>query len=509
MAKVTRREFMKTAGGFVAAGTLASQFPELAKAADNKRFNILFMMTDQHHHGVLGCAGNPMVKTPNLDKLAADGAMFTDAICPTPFCSPTRASIITGMWPHTHGVVQNVQGEKSALMDDTVATEQILFDKGYETFQMGKWHLGKTADMRCYRKDNEKLSQESHKRYLKGLSENQWDKARQGEVQVGDVAMMPEMAEFSKAWTAETNRSAQNLSLIGRQLLKAEHTYESWLADRCIEQIKKYKDDNFMITWSVSPPHALWIAPEPYYSMYDPAKMALPSNFDDRPQVYANTQPGRMGKMMGEHLLKEYLRCYYAQVSMMDALVGKILKTLKDEGLDQNTLVVFTSDHGDMQAGHGVPGKSLQAFYEEIVRVPLLMRYPKSIKAGTKLRTQVNLVDMMPTLLDFAGQQVAKGVQGVSIKSLVEGKAAEDDRPAFCERGLGNKGGFSRMIRTKEWKYGIWADGRRELFDLKNDPGEVTNLADTKPSAMGDLHKRLLAQMEASKDPALKNAPKA
>ena len=508
MAKFTRREFIQAAGGFVAAGTLASQFPGLAEAADKKRFSILFMMTDQHHHGVLGCAGNPIVKTPNLDKLAADGAMFTDAVCPTPFCSPTRASLITGMWPHTHEIVKNVQGEQSALMDDTVATEQILFDKGYETFQMGKWHLGKTADLRCYRKDNERLAQESHSRYVKGLPENARDKPRQGEVQVEGIAMIPEMAEFSRVWSAETNRSAQNLSQIGRQLLEPEHTYESWLADRCVEEIRKYKNENFMITWSVSPPHALWTVPEPYYSMYDPAKMPIPANFNDHPAVYQVSQPGRMGKLMGEKLLREYLRCYYGQVTLMDALMGRILKALKDEGLEKDTLVIFTSDHGDMQAGHRMIGKSLPAFYEEIVRVPLLMRHP-SIKAGTKVHTHVNSVDMMPTLLDFAGVKTPKGVQGTSIKKLTQSKSAEDDRPAFCERGLGNKGGYGRMIRTKEWKYVIFADGRRELFDLKKDPYEVTNLADDKPSAMADLHKRLLAQMEATKDPALRSVPRA
>ena len=506
--KLTRRDFMKTAGGFVAAGTLASQFPELARAADKKRFNILFLMTDQHNHNVLGCAGNPLVKTPTLDKLASEGAMFTDACCATPFCSPTRASLITGMWPHTHGVVQNIDGTKIGFGDDVVATEQILFDKGYETFHMGKWHLGQETNLRCYRKDAEKLSQESHKQYLKGLPEDAWDKPRSGEVQAGDIAMMPEMAEFSKVWTAETNRSGQNLSLIGRQLLKPEHTYESWLADRCVEEIRKYKDENFMITWSVSPPHPLWIVPEPYYSMYDPAKMVLPANFNDHPAAYQSSQPGRMGKLMGEKLLREYLRCYYGQTTMMDALMGRILKALKDEGLEKDTLVIFTSDHGDMQAGHGMPCKSLPAFYEEIVRVPLLMRHPKSIKPGTKVHTHANSVDMMPTLLDFAGAEIPKGVQGTSLKKLIQGKASEDDRPAFCERGLGDKGGFSRMIRTKEWKYVIFADGRRELFDLKKDPCEMTNLADGKPSAMADLHKRLLAQMEATKDPALSKVAK-
>jgi len=194
----------------------------------------------------------------------------------------------------------------------------------------------------------------------------------------------------------------------------------------------------------------------------------------------------------------------------MDALIGRILDALKAQGLENDTLVIYTSDHGDMQTAHGMTCKSIQAFYEEILRVPLIARYPKTIKPGKLIDTHANSVDMMPTLLDFVGQPIPKGVQGVSLKPLLEGKASDDDRPAFCERTQ-SPTNVSRMIRTPDWKYSVYAANRRELLDLKNDPCEIKNLADDekRKPIVEEMHKRLRQQMERTSDPALDALPKA
>ena len=505
--KYTRREFIKTAGGFVCASTLTTQFPGLVEAAEKQRFNILFLMTDQHHHSVLGCAGNPLVKTPNLDKFAGQGARFTNAVCATPFCSPTRASLLTGLWPHTHGVVQNVAANRKGLDDKIVATEQILFDKKYFTAQMGKWHLGDTADLRCYRGGKNGLVKDEYQSFVRGISKDKWPEPRDGEVRVGDVAMLPEMAEVRKQDVAGT-KNPEEVTRIGRHLIPPEDTYESWLADRCIEMLGKHKDESFMITYSVSPPHAPWIVPEPYYSMYDPAKMPLPKSWGHVPEVYANTRAAHLGNVMGEKLVREQLRCYYGQVTMMDACVGRILKALADQGLERDTLVVFLSDHGDMQGAHGMVGKSVNAYYEEIVRVPLMVRYPRAIKAGTVIHGHANSVDIMPTLLEYAGVPIPKGVHGKSLKPMIEGKAADQERLGFCERGA--RAG-SRMIRTESWKYAVYDDGRRELFDLKKDPDEMNDLSadSAHRSTLAELHRKLRLQMDETNDPALELFPKA
>ncbi|NOZ20974.1 MAG: sulfatase-like hydrolase/transferase, partial [Planctomycetes bacterium] len=230
----TRREFIRTAGGFVSAATLGAA-PRDAQAQEGRRFNILFLMTDQHNPSVMGCSGNPIVKTPTMDKLAADGVRFTNALCSTPFCTPTRASLVTGLWPHTHGLVRNVQAGEKGLMDDAVTTEQILFDKKYETFHMGKWHLGPTTDLRCYRKETEILSKKAYRQFLKDNIKGKRHEPREGEVKIGEVAYLPEMAKFHNVWKDEKQRSRQDLSIIGRFLRPPELNYESWLAGRCID----------------------------------------------------------------------------------------------------------------------------------------------------------------------------------------------------------------------------------------------------------------------------------
>ncbi|MBM4046265.1 MAG: DUF4976 domain-containing protein, partial [Planctomycetes bacterium] len=508
MRHVTRREFIKSAGGFVSAVGLGSA-ARGAQAQRRERFNVLFLMTDQHDASVMGCAGNPVVKTPNLDKLASEGVRFTRAVCATPFCSPSRASLVTGLWPHTHGLVRNVQPNEKWLTDETTTTEQILFDKGCETFHLGKWHLGPTTDVRCYRKDAEKTSGNAYREFLKSAPREKWHTAREGEVKIGEVCLTPEMARFHSTWQKEERKPQQDVSIIGRFLRPAEYTLEWWLADRCIELIRKYEDENFMITWSVSPPHALHIVPDPYYSMYDPARVPFPKSWEDRPEAYQPHISARMGAMMGEKNVREYLRCYYGQVTLMDELIGRILSALKEAGLERHTLVLFTSDHGDMQAAHGMVEKSVPAYYEQIVRVPFLMRYP-TIKPGRVINQHVGSVDVMPTLLEFAGMPIPKGAQGTSLKSLVEGKTNEDDRPGFSERGKGERA-TSRMIRTKRWKYSYFVfRERRELFDLETDLHEMSNLAESAEhrTILADLHKQLREQMEKSDDPALALVPK-
>ncbi|MBP6963387.1 MAG: sulfatase-like hydrolase/transferase [Armatimonadetes bacterium] len=506
MPRITRRDFMKAAGGFVSAAALSPNMLQSAVAADGKKLNILLLMTDQHCHSVLGCAGNRVVQTPNLDRLAGEGARFTNAVCATPFCSPTRASMITGKWPHAHGIVQNIDGARRRGLDDNVeATEQILFDQGVRTFQMGKWHLGEAADLRCYRREQDMLSTDAYIQSRRALTPDMWDKPRKGEVRIGDVCYTPEMAEYYKTWSDGRQGSGQNLSMIGRSLLPARRNYESWLADRCVDLIEKYGGNQFMITWSANPPHAEWIVPDPYYGMYDPARVPLPSSWSDRPAAYRDCIAAQMGGMMGEARAREMVRCYYGQVSMMDWCIGRILDSLREKGLEDNTLVIFTSDHGDMQGSHGMIGKSLPGYYEEIVRVPLIVRCPGVIKPGTVIDTHANTVDLAPTLLEFAGRKPLEDSQGVSLRPLLEGGAKSDDRPGFCERGLGDTGGWSRMVRTREWKYAYFSDGRRELFNLAKDSGEVKNLReDTGASAdMKAMHKKLVAQAEKSKDPAL------
>jgi arylsulfatase A-like enzyme len=189
---------------------------------------------------------------------------------------------------------------------------------------------------------------------------------------------------------------------------------------------------------------------------------------------------------------------------MMDELFGRVLGKLRELGLEENTLVIYTSDHGDMQGAHAMMGKYVDAYYDEIVRVPLIVRYPPSIRAGKTLEQHASSVDVMPTILDYLGLPLPPSVQGQSLRDQLDGKVAPDDRPAFGERGIDGINA-SRMIRTREWKYSIFGSGRRELFHLAEDPNELRNLIED-PSYEAQrkgLEQQLRQWMVANKDPAL------
>ncbi|NQT89289.1 sulfatase-like hydrolase/transferase, partial [bacterium] len=412
MPDLNRRSFLALSGAALAAR------PSLG--ADERPLNLLFLMTDQHHHRVLGCAGNPMVKTPHLDRLAAQGVRFTHAACPVPFCSPTRASLLTGRYPSTMGLWRNIKANKDplALREPMHTYLHELASRGYQCHQLGKWHLGNQADLKCFvdgQKDVDgpkRLLVERRRAAGQGVRDAG---PRKGEELVGDVFMTKATAKAHAIWKDEKRRSPQDLSIIGRSRTKPEFHYESVLADYCVELLRRHRDEPFAITWSVSPPHALWVAPAPFYDLYDPAKIELPANWKDDLKQWSPTQAYRLAKLFGEAGVREYMRCYYAQVSMMDWCVGRILDELDRLGLADRTLVIFTSDHGDMLAGHGLMDKTVPTFFEEIVRVPLLMRLPGPIPKGGTSDVLNSSVDIPCTILDVLGGKPLKGAHGRSL----------------------------------------------------------------------------------------------
>lgn len=497
---VDRRRFIGVTG--LAAGSLLARGRHAVAAL--KRPNVLLLHTDQQHHNTLGCGGNPLIQTPNLDALAQDGVRFTNALCATPFCSPSRASWVTGQWPHTTGRITNVQGNDQWMTDEHWNLPNVLHDAGYRCAHYGKWHLGRIEDIRAYA--HQGTRQDRNRPYNQLLRNGlKLDHAKIPEPRVGwqHVDMIPAVAAFHKVWKDEERRSPQDLSIIGKGALPPEYQYESWLADECIRFVEQNRDGPFFATYSVSPPHAFWVAPDPYYSMYDPADIPLPKNRADYPKMWPHAQGIRIGEGLGEEGLREYLRCYYAQVTMMDAFMGRIIDRLKQLGLYDNTIILFTSDHGDMQAGHGCVGKSLPTYYEEILRVPFIAKVPGSRKAAV-CNTHTVSPDVAPTMLDCLGLPIPDHVQGRSIRGLIDGTEPEDLRPGLCERGVGKSG--TRMIRSGQWKYCIYVGPKggvyRELFNLQEDPWEMTNLAGNARFAdlWRHLHQQLCAELERNAD---------
>jgi len=265
-----------------------------------------------------------------------------------------------------------------------------------------------------------------------------------------------------------------------------------------------FAERNFMITASWSPPHDLWTIPEPYYSMVDRGRIALPGTTDL--PVWDQRGPSkRLGDIMGPEGIREYAAIYHGMVKYIDDQVGRVLGKLDDLGLAEDTLVIFTSDHGDMVGAHGCIGKSISSFFDDLVRIPLAMRLPGRIRPGTVVKAPVSQIDLMPTIVDYAGQPVPPDVHGSSLRPLIEGRRVEWRDYAFCQRAMGG-----RMLRTRRYKYAYGVRPRmRALYDLENDPNEDHNLADEAAHAVAlrHMHRRLLAVMEADGDPLAAELP--
>ena len=506
MPSLNRREFLATASATALATTV--------RAADAPPVNVLFLITDQQKFDVLGCMGNPLAKTPNLDRLAAQGVLFTQAHSTVPYCSPTRTAIITGRYPSTLGISRNVKGKVKDKPDPIRLREPLqtymhtLKERGYACHHLGKWHLGNLGELSCFadpKGDGKNAKTLLHTR-RKDAGEAAFSPKRDGETLAGFTYMTPNTARCHEVWKDDPKRTKQDLSLIGRHRFAAKHQYEYALADQCIDLVRAHHQAKrpFAITYSVSPPHAYWVAPSPYYDQHDPADFKLPPNAVDMPEIYSGTQAYRLAKLFGAEGMAEYLRCYYAQVTMVDAYMGRILDELDTLGIAERTLVVFTSDHGDMNGGHGLMDKTVDTCYEEIIRVPLIMRLPGVTKPNAKTDVQADSTDLAPTILDLLGAKPLAQCHGRSLRPFLEG-APDDGTPGFVERGNPVGPNCRRMVRTQAWKLILAANANHQLFHLADDPGEMRNLYAIPEHAgtLARLRSLLKAHMERIGDPAL------
>ena len=399
--------------------------------------NILLITSDQQHWNTLGLI-NPEIKTPNLDRLASQGMTFNRAYCPNPTCSPTRASILTGKYPSQHGCYS--LGTK--LSEDEHTIGQDFTAAGYRTALVGKAHfqpLKSTAqypsleaypilqDLDFWRQFDEPFYGFEQVE----LARNHTDEAHVGQ----HYALWLEEKGCDNWRDYFRSPTGNNDSQKRKWLIPEEFHYGTWIAERSTELLESYSqnDENFFLWASFFDPHPDYLVPEPWDTMYDPQALTIPAispgEHDANPPHFQLTQEanpdfsaweepdgnamhGFHSHLQNQEELAKDIATYYGMISLMDKQIGQILDKLDELGLAENTLVVFASDHGHFYGHHGLIAKG-PFHYEDMLRVPLIVRLPNVIPAGQVSDSLQSLVDFAPTFLNFAGLDIPRTMSGI------------------------------------------------------------------------------------------------
>jgi arylsulfatase A-like enzyme len=465
---------------------------------ENKKPNVLIIMTDQQAWNAVGYAGNKQIKTPNLDKLASQSTNFSQAVTPCPVCVPARTSILTGRLTETTTIRENSDVNKGDCYYPTF--DEILAKRGYNTQVYGKYHSPEHM-ARVYMNPpvagmhgtDPIIKWESM--YVSYIRENFPKRPlKKGELYEstfygGTVAYKLDPTDryfkymLSEAIPeSELEKKLSQADIHGVLDLPADFTVTAVQGKQTIEALERLKNEQFILTSSFHCPHVPITPSEPYASLYKVKNMSTPISVTDK-RLNSPYNPGVVETPYNEKDKVQYMTAnYYAFVTEVDDWVGKILKKLDDLNLANNTLVIFVSDHGEMLGAHGLRGKF--NFYEESVRVPFLMRYPNKIKAGQTITTPVSTLDIFPTILDYAGL-TSIPTDGYSLKGVMEGTATPKYDFTVSEWQWKSENVPSIMIRTEDWKLMTThrKDGKNieALYDLKNDPFEMNNLLGTNP----------------------------
>ncbi len=439
---------------FVLAGALAGG-QKAAQAGESRlRPNVLFIAVDDMNCD-LGCYGHPIVQSPNIDRLAARGVRFDRAYCQFPLCSPSRASLMTGLRPSTTRVYDLSYDFRDGL-PDVVTLPQLFRRQGYFAARVGKiYHYGNPG----------------------GIGTNGLDDPASWEVVVNPRGRDRDEEHLLTNYTPSRGLGS-SLSFLAAEGTDEEQT-DGKVALEAIRLMEEHREQPFFIAAGFYRPHCPYIAPKRYFDLYPLEKIPMPQVSKEEVQAVpdaatASTRPWPWFGVTAEQA-REAKRAYYAAISFVDAQIGKLLDALDRLGLAERTTIVFWSDHGYLLGEHGLWMK--QSLFEESARAPLIFAGYGVRAAGRACPRPVEFVDIYPTLADLAGLEPPPGLEGASLRPLLEDPSRPWGRPAFTQVQRGGSPGYS--VRTERWRYTEWDEGRRgrELYDHSSDPFERRNLA--------------------------------
>jgi iduronate 2-sulfatase len=423
----------------------ASTHSSASQAGKDQKYNVLFIAVDDLRPE-LGCYGNRIIKTPNIDKLAAWGVRFAAAYCQYPLCNPSRSSMLTGRYPTQTGVLDN-RTWFGAGHPDFVTLPKYFKQNGYASLRTGKIFHGGIDDA------------------------DAWT--------VGGDARRFEGAVNTTARGQNPANSDRIVELDGNGESHADYRF----ATRAIEFLEEYKDKQFFLAVGFTKPHSPPTAPKRMIEMYDASQMPLPPDFAPAPKAPAGfpalSIPPRnsdlfIGREASPAAAREVIRAYYASTTFTDYNVGRVLDALERLKLRERTIIVFWGDHGYHLGEKGKWSKA-NSLFEVGTRVPLAIAAPKARGNGKASLRVVQLLDLYPTLAELCGLPAPGGLSGHSLTPLLANPNARWDHPAYTVTRFQNK--LGRAVRTERWRYAEWEDGGAMLFDRAKDPNELKNLA--------------------------------
>lgn len=452
------------------AGTAAALFPlddriAAAKDAPREKRNVLFLASDDLNCS-LGCYGHRLVKTPNLDRLAARGTVFDKAYCQFPLCSPSRTSLMTGLRPDTTQVF-DLQKHFRTVVPEVVTLPQMFRQNGYHAARVGKiYHYGVPGQIGTNGLDDPASWEEV-------FNPRGRDKDEEGKL----INYTPKRGLGS------------SLSFLAAEGADEEQT-DGIGAGKTIEWLEQNRTRPFFIACGFYRPHCPYVAPKKYFDRIPLDRIEIPDFPPDLPQrlpapALASTQPWPWFGVTREQL-RESIRAYYAAVMFMDAQVGRLLEALDRLDLAKNTIVVFWGDNGYHLGELGLVKK--QSTFENSARIPLIIASPDQKQKGKHCSRTVELVDIYPTLADLCGLKPPSGLAGRSLRTLLDHPGAGWNKPAFTQVWRGSLAGYS--VRTEQYRYTQWDEGKKgeELYDYRQNPGELHN-AINDPNQRGNLEK--------------------
>lgn len=482
MSSVTRRKFLRNA----AVGTVATMaFPSILRAQKSqppsKKYNVLFLMSDDMRVE-LGCYGSMFrAKTPNLDALAKSGVRFDRNYCQFPLCNPSRSSLLTGRPATKTGVL----GNRTAFRDihpDWTSLPQLFGQNGYRVVRAGKIFHGGIDDPKAW-EDTGGLSasEESGQRPTREVGHTMDVSQLSASPQSKPTNAVPALAQ-------DLSRAAYSDRIVVLDGNGEGHG-DYHTADRTLENLRKFKDQPFFIACGFVKPHSPPTAPQKFFDLYDPTKIELTPDFAAWPTVppgfpKAAIRPRNADLFINRSAsvaeAREVIRAYIASISWVDWNIGRVVSELDRLGLREKTIIVFVADHG-YQLGEKGKWSKAGSLFEMGTRVPMLMAVPGAKGNGQSCHRIVESLDIYRTLVELCGLPLPPDIEGASLVPLLNDPQRQWDRPAYSVWSEDGRTLHGVVVRNEKWRYAEFgADGKNGamLFDPKSDPLEMKNLAD-------------------------------